>query len=109
MKISRTKVREKVIQCLLNIVDSKSEVVIESSTDPINQLGLDSMDGIYYALEISDKLMIELPDTLNPLVDDERHKPRNVNEIVELIHNIIENKEKEAIYAWFWQNKAKCC
>lgn len=55
------------------------------SLRPIEDLGFDSQDGIAVACELSQLLDIEIPDEINPLVDDEMNRGRTVEEIVTLV------------------------
>jgi hypothetical protein len=58
-------------------------------------LGLDSEDGVDLACTLSDKLNYNIPDKINPLVDDEKNRPRRVGEIVDLVYDLLAlNKEE---------------
>lgn len=95
MNLSRNEVKKIALNCLLEIVGNKGPETIDDKTDPILNLGLDSADGIIYALELENRLGIEIPCDQNPLVDDEKHKSRKIREIVDFLLNLIaKNQEK---------------
>ena len=58
---------------------------ITESTDPHTDLGKDSHDGIDFACALEASMEIEIPTNVNPFVDDELKKFRNVGEIIELV------------------------
>jgi acyl carrier protein len=62
---------------------AKEVVEILENTEPIENLGLDSMDGVEFACMLSEKF--DIPDDINPFIDEKTLKHRTVGEIVELI------------------------
>jgi len=94
MNLSRNEVKRIVLDCLLEIIGDKGPEKIDEQTDPILNLGLDSADGILYALELENRLNIEIPCDLNPLVDDKKHRSRRMGEIVDLLTNLIAKKQE---------------
>ena len=95
MSFSRDEVKKIVLDCLLEIIGEKVPGKINEQTDPIINLGLDSADGILYALGLETRLNIEIPCDQNPLVDDKKHQSRKIGEIVDLLINLIaKNQEK---------------
>jgi hypothetical protein len=58
---------------------------MDDQVDPMSKFGLDSKDGVDLACVLSVKLGFEVPDTINPLVDDARRKSRKIAEIVDLL------------------------
>jgi hypothetical protein len=92
--MDRNGVRDHVIQSLREILADREVPPIDESTDPMWGLGLDSEDGVDLACTLSDKLHYDIPDKINPLVDDAKNRPRRVGEIVDLVHKLLdENKE----------------
>lgn len=89
MALDRDKVRDCVIQSLREVAGSASVPAINEQTDPICGLGLDSADGVALACSLSDKLEFDIPDSINPLVDDTVRRPRRVGEIVDLVHKLV--------------------
>jgi acyl carrier protein len=95
MSIKRDDVRDRVIESLILVLGNK-EVPIDEQTDPMGGLGLDSEDGVDFACTLSDKLNYEIPDRINPLVDDERHRPRRVGEITDLVCKLLTERKEES-------------
>jgi acyl carrier protein len=89
MALDRDKLRDCVIQSLREIVGDATVQAINEQTDPICGLGLDSADGVALACSLSDKLEFDIPDKINPLVDDQVRRPRRVGEIVDLVHKLL--------------------
>lgn len=59
---------------------------------PIEDLGLDSQDGIAVACELSERLGFEIPNEINPLVNDQLKRGRTIKEIIEFM-TTLEAKE----------------
>ncbi|MCY2928828.1 MAG: hypothetical protein NTV86_04915 [Planctomycetota bacterium] len=78
---------DKVIESLRQFIGDK-DLEIDGDTQPIGGLGLESQDGIAWAVDL-ENFGFQLPDDLNPLVDDERHKARSVDEIADLLQKYI--------------------
>lgn len=93
MTLDRNKVRDYVIESLHEVVGSTDIPTIDEQTDPIRGLGLDSADGVDFACSLSDKLDYDIPDRINPLVDDKKRRPRRVGEIVDLVHKLLAGNE----------------
>jgi len=92
--MDRNEVRVYVIQSLREVLADREVPLIEESTDPMRGLGLDSEDGVDLACTLSDKLNFDIPHKINPLIDDEKKRPRRVGEIVDLVYEWLEpNKE----------------
>jgi acyl carrier protein len=89
MSLDREDVRNCVIESLREIVGDRTVPEIDEQTDPIRGLCLDSKDGVDMACILSEKLNYNIPDTINPLVDDERHRARRVGEITDLILQLL--------------------
>ena len=94
MALDRDKVRDCVIQSLRDVVGNADVPTINEQTDPICGLGLDSADGVAFACSLSDKLEFDIPDRINPLVDDNVRRPRRVGEIVDLVHELLAEGEE---------------
>lgn len=93
MTLDRDKVRDCVIQSLREVAGNVAVPAINEQTDPICGLGLDSADGVALACSLSDKLQFDIPDNINPLVDDAVRRPRRVGEIVDLVHKLVAGSE----------------
>ncbi|MFZ1683737.1 MAG: hypothetical protein WAU88_06350 [Candidatus Zixiibacteriota bacterium] len=79
---------DEVRKAVLQAISLYAQDSLPAETDnlrPIEDLGFDSQDGIAVACELSQLLDIEIPDEVNPLVDDEMKRGRTVEEIVTLI------------------------
>lgn len=60
----------------------------------VGDLGFDSHDGIAVACELSALLGFDIPNEINPLVDDEEKRGRTVQEIVDLISKLVAERRK---------------
>lgn len=89
MVVNRSEVQECVIQCLVEMSPLENAPPIDQETNPMSILCLDSHDGINLACKLSEKFSYEIPNEVNPLVDDERKRPRRVAEIVDLVCKLI--------------------
>ena len=90
MGFSRNQIHDMVIECLCKSLGGKHATVqIDDDTDPIKELGLESLDGLAFACFLSEKLPCQIPADVNPLVNDKKKQARKVGEIVELMHNLI--------------------
>ena len=94
MALDRNEVRDCVIQSLREVLGNQ-QITIDEQTDPMRGLGLDSKDGVDLACTLSDKLNYDIPDKINPLVDDERNRPRRVGEITDLVHSLLTARKEE--------------
>lgn len=89
MTLDREKVRDCVIESLREVVGAETVPAINEQTDPICGLGLDSADGVALACSLSDKLNFDIPEDINPLVDDAVRRSRRVGEIVDLVQKLV--------------------
>lgn len=86
--------REDIFKIVVEVLqdDPEKRVEITFKTNPFVDLGKDSHDGVVVACLLSERLGIEIPDDMNPLVDDEQERPRNVEEIVDLCLGIYKKR-----------------
>ena len=75
-------VTEAVVETLSGLFPDKVNIHIDSN--PIEDLGLESVDGILFAPRLAKKLGIIIPDRENLLVDRDR-KTRSVRQIVDVV------------------------
>ena len=93
--MSKTEIFEIVVTCLKETLEQagfESPSRITGQTDPIRDLGLDSMTGIAFACGISAR-GIAVPETDNPFVDDKRKTSRNISAIVDHLHELSQKQE----------------
>jgi acyl carrier protein len=95
MALDRNEVRDCVIQCICEISNDKDPTAIDEQTDPMLTLGLDSHEGVNLACKLSEKLNYDIPNRINPLFDDEHHRPRRVGEITDLICKLLATTKEE--------------
>src|SRR5690242_8208646 len=96
MGFTRNQIHDMVIECLCKSLGDKHPTTpIDDDTDPINELGLESLDGLDFACVLSKKLSYQIPADINPLVNDKKKRARKVGEIVEFMHNLILANEEE--------------
>jgi hypothetical protein len=62
---------------------------------PIQELGLASHEGAEFALELEDRLGCSIDKLLNPLVDDDRKRPRKLGEISSWLEALIFGQQRE--------------
>lgn len=87
-------VRNRVVQALRDVLgDECADVELTDEIKPIGKLGLDSLDGLDYACELSSALDFDLPKKENPLVDDARQRARSIGEIVKFVCGKMNIKE----------------
>jgi len=60
---------------------------------PIGDLALESIDGIDFACRLSGKLGLEVPNQINPFVDDATVRARTVKQIVDLVAKLLYDTE----------------
>jgi hypothetical protein len=92
---NRDEIRGCVIQCLHEVLGDKNGTAIDDQTEPIRGLGLDSEDGVNFACRLSNRLNYDIPDGINPLLDDEGHRPRRVGEITDLVCKLLATRKEE--------------
>ena len=96
MRFTRDQIHGLVIEYLLKCLGDKTPTVpIGNDTDPINELGLESIEGVHFACILSDKLSFKIPVKVNPLVNDKKRRARTVGEVVEFLHKMILAHEEE--------------
>ncbi len=86
--------REEIFKIVVEVLqdDPEKKLEITAITNPFVDLGKDSHDGIVFACLISQKLGVEIPADINPLVDDEQQRPRLVGEIADLCFGLCSKK-----------------
>ncbi len=96
MRFTRKQIHDLVIEYLCkSLGDNTPTVPIGDDTDPINELGLESIHGVNFACILSDKLPFKIPVDVNPLVNDKKNQARTVGEIVEFLHKLVLAHEEE--------------
>jgi len=95
MVANRSEVQEFVIQCLVEMSPLENAPQIDEDMNPMWKLCLDSHDGVNLACKLTEKFSYEIPNEVNPLVDDERKRPRRVSEIVDLVCDLIGTRKVE--------------
>jgi acyl carrier protein len=76
-------VRACIVKALRDVLgEEAAEADLQDDVKPIGNLGLDSIDGLDYACELSNALGFNLPAKENPLIDDGRKRARTIGEIV---------------------------
>lgn len=84
-KPSRDVIREVLTDCL-RFLKGSDLAEFDETTDVIVGFGLDSMDGIELACDLSTRLRVEIPLKDNPLIEDDaktgRKRSRKFGEIV---------------------------
>lgn len=96
MTITREEVLRCVIDSIRDMMTETPDASIEEDTDPIQNLGLDSFDGVACACSMSDRLGFDIPTELNPFVDDKKNRSRSVQEIVDLLYALLKKKAEDS-------------
>ncbi len=95
MNVPTTGLQELVTDCLRTMVASKGDPpAITKRTNPIHELGLESIDGLAFACLLSEKLHFQIPNSINPFVD-EQNRARKVGEIINLLNNLLSTSLQE--------------
>lgn len=98
MAISKDEIRSAVVESLNAIGDNVNWPSVSGQTDPINDLGLESLDGLDLCLEIEARLPCKIDEKLNPLVDDSKQCARTIDQIVDWLQPLMEESEMEAAH-----------
>ena len=61
------------------------DVKIRSNTDLVKDIGLTSLQGVEFVLDLCDEFKFEFPPDFNPFVDDERHRGQTFNGLVKAV------------------------
>ena len=95
MAISKDEAVKQIIEALEEMNEQK-DVTIDLNTNPIEALALDSGHGLPFACEMEVRLSIEIPDEVNPFVEDKPEpRARTVNEIADLLVTLSEERKEE--------------
>ena len=86
MPLTRNDIREAVFRAIRQIMET--EVELNEATKPIDDLDLDSEDGLDFADILSDLLQITIPANVNPFKNDAAQKARTIGEIIDLVLNL---------------------
>jgi acyl carrier protein len=86
----RNNVRDVFLMTLREFLGENAPAEITEATDPFNDLGLDSEDGVDFACVLSEKFGCKVPDDVNPLVDDARHCSRRLGDAIDLMCVLIQ-------------------
>ena len=95
MKQHRKDVRER-IQRLINeflAKDGHKHRQILNTTNMIKDLGLSSLQGVDFALDLCDEFCAELPNDFNPFVHDAERRGRTFDEMVSAVESLLANLE----------------
>jgi acyl carrier protein len=87
-----TDLRAAFLAVLQEFLGDKAPKEITEATNPIKDLGLDSVDGVDFACVLSEKFKCRIPDDLNPMVDDDRQCGRNVGDMITLVRDLMEKE-----------------
>lgn len=98
MPLTKNEIRTAVIEALHAVGEDAEWPEITAKTKPIGHLGLESIDGLDFCLELEDRLQCKIDQKLNPLVNDAQRRPRTVEEIVGWLETHAEPCEEEAIH-----------
>jgi acyl carrier protein len=90
--LNRNKVRDVLLATLREFLGDRAPTQLTEATDPFKDLGLDSEDGVDFACVLSEKFGCLIPNDVNPLVDDVRHRARLVGETIDLMCALIEKE-----------------
>jgi acyl carrier protein len=91
---SRDAVRDNLLAVLREFLGDNAPAEITERTDPFKDLGLDSEDGVDFACVLSEKFEIEVPDRINPFVDDAKQCARSVGETIDLVFTLIQRPQQ---------------
>lgn len=89
----------KIVEELLRDSEELQGAEIAPNTDPFNELGKDSHDGVVFACLLSERLGVEIPPDQNPLIDDAHHRPRLVGEVVDWCLEVLKHNKPENSHA----------
>lgn len=90
--LNRTEVLDVLLGTFREFLGAKAPDQLTEETDPFKDLGLDSEDGVDFACVLSEKFNCNVPNNVNPLVDDARQCGRRVGAIADLMCHLIEKE-----------------
>ncbi|MGH7139884.1 MAG: acyl carrier protein [Pirellulales bacterium] len=61
------------------------DVELRSATDLVKNVGLTSLQGLEFVLDLCDEFNFEFPPDFNPFVDDERRRGQTLNGLVKAV------------------------
>jgi len=96
MSQHRSRVKDATLKCIAKYVDGITPSDISESMDPFRELGLESIDGIGFACDMSRTLDFIIPKNVNPFVDDTKRCARNVGQIIDYLCAIIGDSTRRA-------------
>lgn len=85
MKPTRDEVRQAVFTAIRALLAPGTALQEDEALSPMDDLDLDSEDGLDFAETTSDQLDIEIPPDVNPFKDDVTQRKRTIREIVDLL------------------------
>ena len=77
-----------------HFADSVTSTLVDEGTNPIRDLGLDSHDGIEFAITLSAALGWEIPPDVNPFVDDKARCALTVGAAAERLFDLMATQEE---------------
>ncbi|OGS08340.1 MAG: hypothetical protein A2270_08035 [Elusimicrobia bacterium RIFOXYA12_FULL_51_18] len=92
----RKKVKQILVETLQEACDHDIGKTIPDSEKP-SDLGLESADGVMVAPSLGTKLGITIPNRLNPLVNDQENRERNIGEIVDFLLTLMPSEERKHV------------
>lgn len=83
-----------IIRCLKEYLKDRKVGAVTERTNPINGLGMESMDGVAFACDLSSRLGWDIPGKHNPFVDDKRKRARDVGEMADFLIKLFEKENR---------------
>jgi hypothetical protein len=86
-----SEIQSKVEQTIRTFLVSKglSVGMLDASTNLIADLGLESDEGIFLALEFEDVLGIQIPSSFNPIINELKNRGSTIGELVSTLQTYV--------------------
>jgi acyl carrier protein len=89
-------VRAEVVECIRRMLPPGEVIEIDDTTNPILDLGLDSVDGVDLVVVLGEKLGFDFDDAFNPFVSSD-NRARDLGQIVEVVSATMTPRQESAL------------
>ena len=95
MKSKGTAIGARVQQRLKEFLrkDGRGDLVVGDDADMIKNLGLSSLQGLEFVLDLCDEFEVEFPPEFNPFIHDKERRGRTLEEMVSTVEGYLATTE----------------
>lgn len=73
--------------------DGRDNVQVTNDTNMIQNLGLTSLQGLEFVLDLCEEFNVDLPDKFNPFVNDTENRGRTFEEMIDAVRTYLPSEE----------------